>query len=101
VPQRNGFNGIMPMDEIQKFDPRLQGVQFLRTELLTGITLSDIALRTTDAHKKSRNRANARRAFDAVLRFLPSSNLKPEEAAEIGSKLEQLKSDLKQLGEKI
>ena len=89
------------MDEIPKPDINRPEVDFLRAELLTGRTLSNIALRTTNEEKRTRNQANARKAYDAILRFLPGSNLDGEQAAEIQSKLEELKSDLRLLGEQI
>ena len=89
------------MDEIPKPDKNRPDVDFLRAELLTGRTLSHIALRSMNEEKRIRNQANARKAYDAILRFLPGSNLDVEQAAEIKSKLEELKSDLRLLGEQI
>ena len=89
------------MDEIPKPDINLPEVDFLRAELLTARTLSNIALRSMSEEKRARNQANARKAYDAILRFLPRSNLDVEQAAEIKSKLEELQSDLRLLGEQI
>lgn len=82
-------------------DVKLPEIDFLRTELLTGRTLSHIALRSTSEEKRARNQANARKAYDAILHFLPSSHLDAEQVAEIKYKLEELKSDLRLLGERI
>jgi len=89
------------MDEILKPDINRPEVDFLRAELLTARTLSNIALRSMSEEKRNRNQANARKAYDAILRFLPRSNLDVEQAAEIKSKLEELESDLRLLGEEI
>jgi hypothetical protein len=47
--------------------------QFLRTELLAGLNFSKIALEGEDESKIERNRANARKAYDALLRFIPDA----------------------------
>ena len=63
--------------------------------------MSKIAM---DAHyrdKLERNRASARKAYDAVVRFMPRVNFTRDEASEINSKLAQLKSELQELGEEV
>lgn len=82
-------------------DPTLTELDFLRTELKTGLTLSKIALDATHSDKSDRNCANARKAYDAVLHFAPRVNLSQEETDEIKSKLEHLKSQLKLLGQEL
>jgi hypothetical protein len=82
-------------------DPTLAGVDFLRTELRTGFTLTKLALRTSQPDKSSRSRANARRAYDTVVRFTPKVSLSADETKEIKTKLERLRSELKLLGEVI
>ena len=75
-------------------------IEFLRAELLTGLTLSKIA-RSSDGDKRERNRVNARKAYDSILRFMPKSDLLGEELDEIKSKLELLRAELRLLGEAI
>jgi hypothetical protein len=82
-------------------DPTFAGLYFLRSELKTGLTLTKIALDARHLDKTSRNRVNARKAYDAVVHFAPRVNLSPEESDEIKSKLEHLKSQLKLLGEEL
>jgi hypothetical protein len=82
-------------------DPNAVEVDFLRCEIRTGLTLAKIALGTTRRGTAIRNRANARKAYDAVLHFIPRVNLSSDETGEIKSNLEQLKSKLLLLGEKI
>ena len=84
-----------------KPDTQVPEIAFLRAELDTGFTFSKIALGANYEDKRARNQANARRAYDTILHFLPSTDLEADEATEIKSKLEQLKSGLKVLGEKI
>ncbi|HKR85113.1 MAG TPA: hypothetical protein VJS37_13230, partial [Terriglobales bacterium] len=47
--------------------------QFLRTELLAGLNFSKIARDSKDELKIERNRANARKAYDALLHFIPTA----------------------------
>jgi hypothetical protein len=75
--------------------------EFLRTELFAGITRANIARNTPDESKKERNRREARKAYDTVLRFLPQMYLSEKEKEQIDSKLAALKSALRSLGEKV
>ena len=83
------------------FDPTAAGVEFLRSELDTGLTLSKIALDSNHLEKSNRNRFNARKAYNAILHFAPKINLTEKEIKEIESKLGVLKSNLRELGEEI
>ena len=82
-------------------DPIPAEVEFLRTEVRTGLTLSAIALRGGDKSRVDRNRVNARKAYDALLHFIPKVPLTKEEAGEINVKLAELKSELRLLGEDL
>jgi hypothetical protein len=82
-------------------DPIPAEVEFLRTEVRTGLTLSAIALRGGDKGRVDRNRVNARKAYDALLHFIPKVPLTNEEAGEINVKLAELKSELRLLGEDL
>ena len=77
------------------------GTEFLRAELLVGITRAKIAQNTPDQDKKDRNRREARKAYDAILRFLPQTFLSQEEKEEIDFKLMELKVALRSLGEDV
>jgi len=83
------------------FDATTAGVQFLRTELIAGLTFSKIALRSKNAAKADRNRINARKAYDALLHFTPETSLSSEDAKEINAKMAQLRANLQQLGEDV
>ncbi len=85
----------------KNIDKQPAELRFLRTELATGLTLSRIAHHANHPDKADRNRANARKAYDAVLRFTPQVNLSQEETEEIKSKLAKLKAALQSLGESI
>jgi hypothetical protein len=62
-------------------DPVPVEVEFLRTELRTGLTLSAIALRGGDKSRVDRNRVNARKAYDALLHFIPKVPLTSERSS--------------------
>ena len=74
---------------------------FLRAELHTGLSFSKIALKAEDESKIERNRANARKAYDTLLRFIPDATLSTEETKEINSQMAALKADLQHLGEDV
>ena len=86
---------------IKSVDPTLAEVDFLRSELQTGLTLTKIALDASRGDRTSRNRVNARKAYDAVVRFTPKVSLSESETNEIKSKLDQLRTQLQLLGEEI
>ena len=77
------------------------GVEFLRAELLSGLTRANIAQNTSDESKKQRNRHEARKAYDAILRFLPQTFLSQDEKEQIDSKLMELRFALRSLGEHV
>jgi len=76
-------------------------IEFLRAELLTGLTLSKIAREARHEEKRNRNRLNARKAYDSILHFMQKANVGSEELNDIRSKLEQLRSELRLLGEAV
>ncbi len=80
-------------------DATLVELAFLRAELVVAATMCNIALAESQSARKNRHRANARKAYDAVQHFLPRVMLTPEEAAEIKTKLLELKSKLQLLGD--
>jgi len=77
------------------------GSQFLRSELLAGFTRAKIAQNATDQSKRERNLRESRKAYDAVLHFLPQTPLSHEEKEQFGSKLAELKFALRSLGEEV
>lgn len=74
---------------------------FLRTELHAGLSFSKIALESKDQSRIDRNRTNARKAYDTLLRFVPDAILSTEETKEINSQMAALKAALRQLGEDL
>ena len=81
-------------------DPTLAEVDFIRAELRTGLTLTKIALHPS-RRRKSTTTASARKAYDTVMRFMPKVTLSHAEIREVKAKLDQLRSELKLLGETI
>ena len=53
-------------------DCNASGIEFMRTEIGMGLAFAKVARRAADqTQKRDRNRANAQKAYDAVLKFLP------------------------------
>jgi hypothetical protein len=77
------------------------GIEFLRAELLSGLTRATIAGKAKDDQKRKRNCLEARKAHDTILRFLPQTPLSQEEQGEVESKLAELKAILRRLGENV
>jgi hypothetical protein len=82
-------------------DPSIQEIGFVRVELRVGLTMCRLAMKSHSPDKARRNRVAARKAYDAVVRFMPRVGLTSDEATEISAKLARLKSELRQLGEEI
>jgi hypothetical protein len=76
-------------------------VAFVITDLDAALTFLDVADASRIVETKHRNHRNARKAYDAVIRFL--QNISPDEVqrAEIDLKLATLESRLRALGEKF
>jgi hypothetical protein len=75
------------------------GTEFIRAELLSGLTRARIAQNALDEQKRSRNRSEARKAYDAILRFLPQTLISEDEKGEIDSRIAELRFVLHSLGE--
>ena len=86
---------------IRKSDINLTELGFLRAELAVGLSQARLASRAKRRNEIEQNRTNARKAYDAVLRFMPKVNLTPSDEKEIKAKLGELKSKLKLLGEDV
>lgn len=72
---------------------------FIRVELRTGLTFAKSALESRHQERRDRNQAQARRAYDALLYFIPKSSLTPAESDAIKAGLAKLKSELVDLEE--
>jgi len=79
------------------------GTDFLRVEVQTGLTFADIAMREEPGSGQwAKNRNNARKAYDTVLRLRGRLEITNQAAAhEIEEGLKQLRSALVRLGERI
>jgi len=78
-----------------------EAIDFIRVELSTGLLMSQMALSSATPAKRERNRANARKAYDALVRFLPRLHVPPTMMVEFNEKLVELKSRLQRLGEEL
>jgi hypothetical protein len=74
-------------------------VDFIKTDLDTALTVVQIARQTNEREKAIRNQQNARKAYDAVLRYMGSASLGRSDRGNMMRKLSILKSALLSLGE--
>ena len=91
------------MDELLATRKRLNqaNTDFLKVDVQTALTFTGIALQTTDPVKRQRNQRSARNAYDTVLRLLSKVEISESDARILGSNLERLKSELRELGETL
>lgn len=90
------------MDEILSSAAQLNrtSIDFLKIDLQTALTFSQIALQSNaDAEKRRRNRKNARKGYDTIVRLAEKVSLSDRDGRYISRNLERLKSELQQLGE--
>jgi hypothetical protein len=74
--------------------------EFLKIDVETALTFSGLALETDNPEKRNRNRKNARKAYDTILRLWVNVIFTPTEEGWMHEKMGHLKSDLELLGEK-
>ena len=72
---------------------------FLKVDIATALTFSGIALQADDPIKKNRNRRNARKGYDTIVRLVDKVHLSKDDAQVIREGLRRLKSELERLGE--
>ena len=83
-------------------DLNANGIEFLKTDLETGLTFASIAVNAgNDLGKKRRNQANARKAYDTVLAWSRRLVLTKADAHQIEEKLGKLQAILRSLGEEF
>ena len=74
-------------------------VEFLNIEADTGLMFAGIAAESDDGAKAARNRENARKAYDTILRFIGRISLTAAESEALDTKMAKLKQGLQTLGE--
>ena len=75
--------------------------EFLRIDVETALTFSGLALQTNNKEKLLRNRRNARRAYDTILRLWHRVTFTPSEEGYMHEMMGRLKNDLELLGERF
>jgi hypothetical protein len=73
--------------------------EFLKTDTETALTFASIASQTEDVSKRERNRQNARRGYDTVLRLSARVPLSYEDEQFLSERMGRLKLELQRLGE--
>lgn len=80
----------------------LRKIELIKSDLETATTFASIAQDTIDdTPKRSRNRQNARKGYDAVVHYLHSATVSERERGHIEGKLQNLKKMLSALGERF
>jgi len=74
---------------------------FLRIDVETALTFSELALETDNAEKKERNRKNARKAYDTILHLWNGVTFTPSQEVYLHEMMSRLKNDLALLGEDL
>ncbi len=74
------------------------GVEFLLTDMRTGMTFLDIAEVTHSAEIRDRNRANAQLVYDTVVRIMPRLSPTEEERRNLEDRLSELRKRLIEVG---
>ncbi len=92
----------MELKQDDRIQNRRTGFTFFIADIELAMTLVRIAAHSDEeSEKKARNRQNARRAYDTILRLSTAAVLNDEERAEVDEKLRQLKSSLEGIGERF
>jgi hypothetical protein len=77
------------------------GLEFLLADLDLAQTFLNVAEVTVIEDARTRNRENAREAYQTVVRLLPRIVLKLEDREELNRRLLALKSQLEELGYRV
>ena len=73
-------------------------VQFLNADLDLGLTFAAAATGAgAQTNRRDRNRINAQKALEAVVKLRLRANLDPDESAQIDTKIKRLRSALEKL----
>jgi hypothetical protein len=89
------------IEEILASETRFKqtGTDFLKTDLETALTFSALALGTRDDEKRKRNRMNARKGYDTIVRLMGRLGPSKKDARFLARNMRRLKSELERLGE--
>ena len=79
------------------------GTEFVFTELQTGMTFASLALAAQpyERDKRERGTQNARKAYDAALKFRERVSLSEEQNSRYEAEKQQLKTALHDLGQSV
>ena len=102
-PSFEAVSALEPPANIFKSSAELNktGISFLKIDLDTASTFAEIALRADDTEKRERNRHNARVGYDTVVRLLPRVTPMRMDAEILTEKLDRLRANLLELGERF
>jgi hypothetical protein len=98
------FDPTEPMTKDSQLEASVNqaGVDFAKKDAACGLTFAEIALKSSDhSEARSRNKANARKAYDAVTYWRQRLRFSEADAAWLDQKLAELRSMLESMGEKF
>ena len=98
-PARRSVNVEVFMSDWNPLSISHNAFEFLLTDLDTGLTFMDVADSTRNMAVRRRNHANARRAYDSVVRFMRNLSLDDTQRKALAERLALLKSRLENVGE--
>ena len=100
-PARDPDSLESPVAELKESISELNrtSADFLKTDAETALTFSEIAQQTDDEAKMRRNRGNARKGYDTIIRLSARIPLSAEDEQFLTEKLSRLKRELQRLGE--
>ena len=76
-------------------------VEFLKIDVQTALTFTNLALTSDNPEIINRNRKSARKAYDTILNLRARVTFTPSEEGYMAEMLSRLKNELKSLGEKF
>ena len=90
-------------EELSKTGQQLNATNadFLKVDVETALTFSQLALGTDNPEKRDRNRRNARKAHDTITHLSEKVVFTPAQQEYMNEKMAQLKRELTELGEKF
>ena len=90
-------------EQLSKIGQQLNATNadFLKVDVETALTFTQMALDTDNQEKRDRNRGNARKAYDTISRLRERVVLTPAQEKHLNKQMQRLTRELTELGEKF
>jgi hypothetical protein len=102
MPEADVYDSLKPVvGELRDTVNQLNraSADFLKTDVETALVFSSIAMQAEDPSKRQRNRQNARKGYNTIVRLIGRIRLTDEDEQFLSEKLGRLKLELLRLGE--